>query len=417
MEYGLIGEKLGHSFSKIIHNELFDYSYELKEIPQNELDLFMKKADFKAINVTIPYKQAVIPYLDEISEVARKIGAVNVIVNNNGFLSGFNTDFLGMTAMIKWQQIEIAGKKVLILGSGGTSKTAYAVAESLKAREIYRVSRKAAEGLITYNEAEEKHNDADIIINTTPCGMYPAIGEAAVDIAKFSNLSGVIDAVYNPLNTALVTAAKERGIAACGGLYMLVAQAIFAAEKFIGVKVKETEFERVYQKLLNEKQNLVLIGMPGCGKSTIGKQAAQELKKEFIDSDDEIVKRAGISIPQIFEKYGEAEFRKIESEVIAELSLKQNCVIATGGGAVLNNRNVELLKENGKLIFIDRPIEFLVTSSDRPLSQNRQMLEKRYNERYDIYLNAADVIVKAGKDLKKNICAVKEGFINENFSD
>lgn len=417
MEYGLIGEKLGHSFSKIIHNELFDYNYELKEIPKNELDSFMKTADFKAINVTIPYKQAVIPYLNEISEAAKKIGAVNVIVNNNGHLKGFNTDYLGMAAMIKREGIELNGKKVLILGSGGTSKTAHMVAESMNAREIYRVSRKAGEGVITYNEAVNNHKDAEIIINTTPCGMYPNIGEAAIDIALFPKLSGVIDAVYNPLNTTLITAAKERGIPACGGLYMLIAQAIFAAEKFIGIKVDESEFERLYQKLFKEKQNLVLIGMPGCGKSTIGKRVAKQLNKEFIDSDNEIVKREGISIPEIFERLGEEGFRKIESQVIAELSLKQNCVIATGGGVILNKRNIELLKENGRIIFIDRPIDFLVTSKDRPLSQNREMLEKRYNERYDIYKALADVKICAKKDLDKNIIAVKEGFLNENIGD
>ncbi|MBR7132490.1 MAG: AAA family ATPase [Clostridia bacterium] len=414
MEYGCIGEKLSHSFSKIIHNELCDYSYELMEIPKAELDAFMKRADFKAINVTIPYKQSVIPYLCEIDEQAQKIGAVNTIVNKGGKLYGYNTDFLGLKALIEREKISLKNKKVLILGSGGTSKTAFSVAEALGASEIYRVSRGGGEGLINYTEAEEIHSDAQIIINTTPCGMYPNMGVAAVDIENFPKLSGVIDAVYNPLCSQLVVSAKKNGIPACGGLYMLVSQAVFAAEKFIEKAIPAEETERVYKKLLEEKQNLVLIGMPGCGKSTIGKALAHQLGKEFADSDEEIVKKAGISIPEIFARDGEKGFRQLESEVIAELSLRQSCVIATGGGAVLNGRNVELLKGNGKIVFIDRPVEQLVTTDDRPLSSNREMLEKRYNERYDIYCASADVRVDGAGDLQENINRVKEVFLNEN---
>jgi len=414
MEYGCIGEKLGHSFSKIIHNELCDYNYELKEIPRDELDEFMKKAEFKAINVTIPYKQSVLPYLYEIDEVARKIGAVNTIVNRGGRLYGYNTDFSGLTALINRIGITLKGKKVLILGSGGTSKTAFCVATTLGADSVYRVSRSGGEELITYAQAVNEHNDAEIIINTTPCGMYPNIGEAAIDIGKFPKLSGVVDAVYNPLNSALVCEAKARGIPAAGGLYMLVSQAVFAAEKFTGTEIPQTETERVFNKLLLSKRNLVLIGMPGCGKTTIGKRIAQELNMEFCDSDDGIVKKAGISISEFFEKYGEKDFRLLESEVIAQLSLKQNQVIATGGGAILNKRNIDLLKENGIVIFIDRPLEQLVTTDDRPLSSNRELLEKRYNERYHIYCSLADCIVEADKDLEHNINSVKEMFLNEN---
>lgn len=414
MQYGCIGEKLGHSFSKIIHNELKDYEYELKEIPKAELKDFMIKKDFKAINVTIPYKQDVIPYLSEISETASKIGAVNTIVNKDGKLYGYNTDFSGMKALIEFAGITVNGKKVLILGSGGTSKTAYAVAESLSAKEIYRVSRSGGEGLITYVQAEHEHNDAEIIINTTPCGMYPNIGKSAVDISKFPRLSGVVDAVYNPLNSQLVVEAKEKGIAAVGGLYMLVAQAVFAAEKFTDSSIPVSEIERVYNKLLNEKLNLVLIGMPGCGKSTIGRAVAEATGKVFIDSDEEIVKKEGISIPEIFARDGETGFRKIESDVIAELSLRQGAVIATGGGAVLNKRNIELLKGNGKVLFIDRPIEQLVTTDDRPLSSNRELLQKRYDERYDIYCSSADIKLNAVEDLDTNIKKAIEVFLNEN---
>ena len=414
MEYGLIGRKLGHSFSKTVHNLIGNYDYELREIEPENLKEFMTEKDFKAINVTIPYKQDVMPFLAEIDPKAKKIGAVNTIVNKNGKLLGYNTDFLGLKSLILKNNMDLKGKKVLILGSGGTSKTAFAVAEDLSASEVYCLSRKGSAGLITYEEAYRSHTDAEVIVNTTPCGMYPNIGKSAVDISKFPRLSGVVDAVYNPLNSQLVVEAKEKGIAAVGGLYMLVAQAVFAAEKFTDSSIPVSEIERVYNKLLNEKLNLVLIGMPGCGKSTIGRAVAEATGKVFIDSDEEIVKKEGISIPEIFARDGETGFRKIESDVIAELSLRQGAVIATGGGAVLNKRNIELLKGNGKVLFIDRPIEQLVTTDDRPLSSNRELLQKRYDERYDIYCSSADIKLNAVEDLDTNIKKAIEVFLNEN---
>ncbi len=416
MEYGLIGEKLGHSFSKIIHNKLADYEYTLCEIAPENLSEFMTKADFKAINVTIPYKQAVIPFLYEIDGVARKIGAVNTVVNKNGKLYGYNTDFLGMTALIKRQNISLNGKKVLILGSGGTSKTAFAVAESMNAKTILKVSRNMGDGVITYDEVYKSHTDAEIIINTTPCGMYPNCDSVAVDISSFSRLEGVVDAVYNPLNSLLVTRAKELNINATGGLYMLISQAAYAVERFLDNKIDESTVEGIYKKLLNEKKNLVLIGMPSCGKTTIGKALSQRLIKEFVDTDDEIIKKINMPISDFFAKYGENEFRKIESEVILEVSKKQNTIIATGGGAVLNRKNTELLKGNGTVAFIDRPLDLLVTTDDRPLSSNKELLKKRYDERYDIYLNSADIRIDAKYDLETNIKAVEEGFLNEIFS-
>lgn len=407
MEYGLIGEKLGHSFSKIIHNELFSYNYELKEIKPEEFDEFMRKADFKAINVTIPYKEMVMEYLDEISEKAKEIGAVNVVVNDDGKLIGYNTDFLGLKGLIQKNNIDLKDKKVLILGSGGTSKTALAVCRDLGAQQAFRVSRSGGNGLITYDEAEKVN--ADIIINTTPCGMFPNIEGAAFNIDKFDGLSAVVDVVYNPLNTDLIVKAKAKGIKAVGGLYMLVAQAIFAAEKF-GFKVKEEDFERVYNKIFKEKQNLVLIGMPTSGKTTIGKILSEELGREFIDSDEEIVEKIGMSISEFFEKNGEAEFRKIEAQVIKEIALKQGAVIATGGGVILNKRNIELLKMNGKVIFLNRPLDMLLTSEDRPLSSDRELLKKRFEERHEIYKASADVEIIADSDIKTNVQKVKEGF-------
>lgn len=414
MEYGCIGKKLTHSFSKIIHNRLADYDYELCEIPEDSLADFMTKADFKAINVTIPYKQAVIPFLYSISDTAKKIGAVNTVVNKNGKLYGYNTDFSGMRALIIRQGVSLKGKKVLILGSGGTSKTAAAVAENLGADEVYRVSRSGSDGAITYDEAYLKHSDAQAIINTTPCGMYPNIGVSAIDTERFKSLSSVTDAVYNPLSSALVVSAREKGINAVGGLYMLVAQAAFAAEKFIDISVTSEKTEEIYRDILREKKNIVLIGMPGCGKTTIGKLIADELDKEFVDTDSEIINQINMPISDYFGKYGEESFRKIESEVIKRISAEQSSVIATGGGAVLNPDNIRLLKENGTVVFIDRPLEKLVTTSDRPLSSNREMLMKRYNERYQIYCLSADIKIDAVDELNLNVKAIKEVFLDEN---
>lgn len=417
MEYGCIGEKLSHSFSKIIHNEIYDYDYELYEIKKDELKSLLTERKFRAINVTIPYKQDVIPYLDSIDEFALKIGAVNTIVNKNGKLLGYNTDFSGMCCLIENSKIDLKNKKVLILGSGGTSKTAFAVASYLGAKEIYKVSRKSTESSISYDDAYKLHNDAHIIINTTPVGMYPKIGESAIDISDFNKLEGVVDAVYNPLRTALVTLALKRGIKAVGGLYMLVAQAVFAAELFTDKAIDNGEIDRIYKKILLSKENIVLTGMPGCGKTTIGKALAKELNKEFIDIDDEIVKETGKPITEIFAEGGEELFRNIETQVIKRFSALQNCVISTGGGAILKEINIDFLKENGRIFYIDRPLEFLVTTDDRPLSSNREMLKKRFEERKDIYEATADFKLRAGNDIHKNALALKEGFLNENFSN
>ncbi len=393
MDYGCIGEKLGHSFSAEIHPKLFDYKYELKEIAREDLDAFMKAKDFKAINVTIPYKQSVIPYLDFIDDTGREIGVVNTVVNKNGLLYGFNTDFLGLKALIKKAEIEIKDKKVLILGSGGTSLTAKAVAKDMGAKEVYRLSRKETEGCITYEEAYKNHTDAEIIINTTPCGMHPEISGTAIDIDSFPYLIGVIDAVYNPLRSELVLRALNKGIKAIGGLYMLVSQAAFAAEKFVEREVTKEKINGIFKEINKDKENIVLIGMPSSGKTTVGKILAEKLGKTFVDTDYEIVKLTGKSIPEIFSLIGEESFRQIESKAIGVIAARQGVVIATGGGAVLRSENIENLKKNGRVYFLDRPLESLITTDDRPLSSNRVDLERRYRERYQIYKNSCDFSV------------------------
>lgn len=270
-KYGCIGKKLTHSFSKEIHSMLADYVYELIELDENEIEEFFSEKEFNAINVTIPYKQTVIPYLDSISDVAKRIGAVNTIVNKDGKLCGYNTDYYGMKALVVKAGIDLSNKKVLILGTGGTSRTARVLTEDMGAAEILTVSRSKRENYITYDEAVKEHSDAGVIINTTPSGMFPDCDSQPIDISVFNKLEGVVDAVYNPLRTNLVLDAKAKGIKAEGGLYMLVMQAAVAVEKFLGAEISETVSDNVFASVFASKENIVLTGMPGSGKSTVGR--------------------------------------------------------------------------------------------------------------------------------------------------
>lgn len=403
MEYGLIGEKLPHSFSAAIHSMLADYNYELKELDKSEFDLFFKSRDFKAINVTIPYKQAVIPYLYEIDPLAKKIGAVNTIINNEGKLYGYNTDFYGMKALIVRNGISLKNKTVAILGSGGTSKTAYAVSQNLEANKIFKVSRNKSDGFITYTMLCDIADSIDIIINTTPVGMFPNTDGCVINISDFKNLSGVIDAIYNPLNTNLILSALNAGIKAAGGLYMLVAQAAFASKLFTNDESVILKTESVYKEILKGKQNIVLTGMPGSGKTTLGKRIAEKLNREFIDTDGLFEKTLKISIPEFFEKYGEEEFRKKETEIIKSVCDRQSLVISTGGGVVTQSINVLLLKRNGKIFFIDKELKFLQTGNGRPLTPDFAALQKKYSERLPLYLKSADKHLKLSDDLEGNI--------------
>lgn len=391
MKYGLIGEHLGHSYSCEIHGAIADYEYELKELRPDELDGFMRQRFFNAINVTIPYKQSVIPYLDEISDRARLIGAVNTVVNRDGRLYGDNTDFAGMAALAQRMGIEFNGRKVLILGTGGTSKTAHAVAQSHGAAQVLHVSRRGGEGLISYEEAVQKHSDAQIIINTTPVGMYPNTGKTPIDISAFPALEGVLDAIYHPLRTNLVLDAQSRGIPASGGLYMLSAQAVYASAVFLDKELEPELIEKAYKLVKADKQNIVLVGMPSSGKTTVGKIIAEKTGKTFEDTDETIVSTIGMPIAQFFAEHGEAAFRELESRVIAEAAEKGGRVIATGGGAVLRPENVRAMRRDGTVVFIDRALDKLITTDDRPLSSNRAALDKLFETRYDIYRNAADL--------------------------
>ena len=395
MKYGLIGEHLTHSYSCEIHAQIADYEYELHELAPSELGGFLTKREFNAINVTIPYKQDVIPYLDGISDTAKRIGAVNTIVNRGGKLYGDNTDFAGMLALAKHIGVDMKGKKVLILGTGGASKTGHALAEYMGAESVYYVSRSGKNGSITYEQAVSEHSDAQVIINATPVGMFPKQGGRPIDISAFPKLEGVLDAIYNPLRTNLILDAQERGIPAEGGLYMLSAQAVHAAAVFQDIPLDESLVDKAFKSVKNDKQNIVLIGMPSSGKTTVGRILAEKCGKELADTDEYIVKKIGMPIADFFAKHGEAEFRKIEKETVAGLASTGGKIIATGGGAVLDADNVRALKQNGVLVFLDRRPENLIATDDRPLSSRRSALEKLYAERYDIYCAAAEVHIDA----------------------
>ena len=391
-KYGCIGKKLTHSFSREIHAQLADYAYDLIELSEEEIRPFFEKKDFAAINVTIPYKQTVIPYLDEVSPVAQRIGAVNTIVNRDGRLYGYNTDYYGMKALIEKAGIEMAGKKVLILGTGGTSKTANVVASDMGAAEILTVSRRKSEGRITYEEAVSGHADAQVIINTTPSGMYPDCGEKPIDVFAFDALEGVIDAVYNPLSTNLILDARKKGAKAEGGLYMLVMQAVVAAERFLDVRIEKEKADAVFARVLAAKENIVLTGMPGSGKSTVGRLLNVE-GFEFIDTDAEIEKRCGCTIAELIRSRGEKAFRDLESEVIRDVSSVGCRIISTGGGAVLREENIRCLKRSGKIYFINAGLHRLRATSDRPLSDTDEKLAALYAQRLSAYRATADVVV------------------------
>ncbi len=411
MEYGLIGEHLPHSFSKEIHESLTDYTYELHEVAKDELDAFMKAKDFKAINVTIPYKQDVIPYLDEISPSAKTIGAVNTIVNRGGKLFGDNTDQAGMALLIQKLGLDLCGKKVLILGTGGTSHTAQYVARSLVAAEICTVSRSGKDCSITYADAAAQHADAQIILNTTPSGMFPNPDSQAIDLIPFSQLEGVVDVVYNPLRTQLVRQAKQLGLPAEGGLYMLVGQAVAAVEIFLDQKLPADALDRVFQKILQSKENIVLTGMPGCGKTTVGKRLAKLLNRPLLELDQMIEEAAGMHPSEIIRTQGETAFRDLESEIVARASQETGCVISTGGGVILREENMCRLRANGKIYFIDRPLDAIQPTENRPLSADRAALEQRFRERYPIYQATADVIIPVRGYPKHVAETIREDFL------
>ena len=393
---GLLGAHLSHSFSPRIHAALADYSYDLFEVEEVALDAFLTGDRFDAINVTIPYKKAVIPYLADITDQARRIGAVNTILRRaDGTLVGHNTDYDGFSDLVRDAGDSLAGKKVLVLGSGGASLTAVTVAADMGAREVIVISRT---GENNYQNIS-RHADAEILVNATPVGMYPNNGASPLSLDALPRLEAVFDMIYNPARTALLLDAEKRGIIARNGLLMLVSQARRAAEFFTGQTVTDKECRAVAEAMERDTKNIILIGMPGCGKSALGTRVAQALGRPFVDADAEIVSRAGVSIPEIFEAEGEAGFRRRETEALADIAKQSGLVIATGGGVVTRPQNLPLMRQNGRIIFLDVPPEGLSTKG-RPLSQARSP-EALYAERLPLYRAAADIILPLSHDESK----------------
>ena len=412
MEYGLIGSKLGHSYSKIIHEMLCGYRYDLCPLPtEEEARAFLTRRAFKAINVTIPYKRLVMGFCSYIDPRAKAIGAVNTVVNRNGLLYGYNTDYLGFAYLADAHGVEFAGRTVLILGTGGTHNTTSAVAKDKGAARVLTVSRHPdpEKGELSY--AEAVHSGADIVINTTPAGMYPNVGVCHLDVAAMPGLEAVLDVVYNPDKTELILRAEEAGVpVAVGGLEMLVAQAVYAAEYFLDRKFDDApaEIRAITAQLRKEQLNVALIGMPSCGKTTIGRALADRLGKRFVDLDEEIVRAAGCSIPDLFAAEGEDGFRAREAEQTARFAREGRQVLSCGGGVVKRPENLRALRQNGVVLFIDRPLDALTVGGGRPLSTSAEALKTMEAQRRPLYLAAADAVIPNETTVADTVAAALE---------
>ena len=398
---GLLGKTLGHSYSPLIHSYLGQYEYRLFEKQPHELEDFLKRGEFEGLNVTMPYKKDVIPYLDALSPIAARLGAVNTIVRREGKLIGHNTDYAGFLSMVHRSGLDPAAKKVLILGSGGASATAVAVMEDLGA-DVIVISRG---GENNYNNLYTMHTDAAIIVNTTPVGMYPNTDVSPINIFEFPALEGVLDVIYNPTYTMLLQLAQESGVYGMSGLWMLVAQAREASEWFQNATIPEERLAEIYRTVKAQMENIVLIGMPGCGKTTVGKALADKLGRQFFDADAEIAKKANMSIPEIFAKEGEDGFRSREIKVLSELGKQSGLVIATGGGCVTFSINHSFLHQNGRIFWLKRDISQLPTDG-RPLSQKGN-LEEMYRIRKPLYESFADVIIE-NETVEKTVQQIME---------
>ena len=412
MEYGLIGARLGHSYSKIIHEMLCGYKYDLCPLPtEKEARAFLTKRQFRAINVTIPYKKLVMEYCSYIDPRAKAIGAVNTVVNKNGLLYGYNTDYLGFAHLCDAHGVDFAGRTVLILGTGGTHNTTSAVARDKGAAKVLTVSRHPdpEKGELSY--AEAVRSGAQIVINTTPAGMYPNVGVCNLDVAAMPGLEAVVDVVYNPDKTELILRAEEAGVpVAVGGLEMLVAQAVYAAEYFLDRKFEDVpaEIRRITAALRRDTLNIALIGMPSSGKTTLGKLLAKQLGRTFVDLDDAIVKADGRSIPDIFAAEGEDGFRAKETEQTARFGKENRQLLSCGGGVVKRPENLRALRQNGVVLFIDRPVEALAVGGSRPLSSSMEALRTMEAQRRPLYRAAADAVVPNTGTLEDALRAAME---------
>ena len=402
--YGLLGRKLGHSWSGPIHKELGCDSYRLIELEPEELEGFLRRPDIGGLNVTIPYKKAVMPFCDVIEEPARSIGSVNTIVRRDGKLYGYNTDAAGFARMAKRAGIDFAGKKVIILGSGGASVTAQTMTRLGGAAQVVVISRSGEDNYSNLS----RHADADIVVNTTPVGTYPNVGEAPVDLRNFPRCTGVLDVVYNPRRTALLLQAEELGIPHSDGLPMLVTQAVVAEEHFFSKAFPDSEHERILGKLRREMTNIVLIGMPGCGKSSVGARLAELTGREAVDLDALIAEKAGMSIPEIFARQGEPAFRALEREVTNQAGKQSGKIILTGGGVVKDERNYAPLHQNGRIYHLLRDLDRLPTDG-RPLSQTTK-LTAMWEERRSMYERFRDAAIDNNGSMEETVNTIWREF-------
>lgn len=409
MEYGLVGETLRHSYSGRVHALIGGYRYGMAELSPESFDSFISAREYKALNITIPYKKRVMPLLDLIDGAAMTAGAVNTVVNRGGRLCGYNTDVPAMEEAISRAGIDIRGRTVLILGTGGTSATAKAVCDGCGAHAV-TVSRHPCGDSLSYDDAVKIYAEREIvIINTTPVGMFPESDASPVELRLFCRVAGVFDAIYNPVRTVLISEAKRRGIPCSGGMYMLARQAVLAAELFFDKKYPAELAADIADKITREKTNVVLIGMPSCGKSTVGKKISELTGRELYDTDLIFENKLGIKPGKYIQIHGEADFRKKEAEIVRETARLSGAVIATGGGSVLSEENVAALRRNGRLVFIDRPLSELTTDESRPLSSNSEKLAAMYAERRPIYEAAADDTVLFCGDGTANEIILKTG--------
>ncbi len=410
MRFGLLGEKLGHSYSPELHAFFGDYDYELFEVAPGDLEDFLRERDFQGLNVTIPYKTTVHDICEHLTEAAEAIGSVNTVVKQpDGTLLGDNTDAAGFEGMVWKSRVRVLGRKCLVLGSGGASLAVRYVLNKLGAGEVVVISRSGEDN---YDNLD-KHKDASVIVNTTPVGMYPKTGAAPVDLRDFPQCEGVLDIIYNPARTALIQQAEALGIPCLGGLYMLVEQARCASQVFTGKPLPAIRSKEVYSVMSRRKDNRILIGMPGSGKSTVGRILAERLGRPFVDCDTELEKRLGMTAGDYILKAGEEDFRAQETAILAQLGKESGLVIATGGGCVTRPENYPLLHQNGTIIFLERELSKL-PKKGRPLSL-RGNLQDMYTIRLPMYRRFADLIVPNDSSPETVAKNVEEAY--EHFSD
>lgn len=412
MQYGLIGANVTQSFSKYIHEFLQSYNYELLSLNKSQFNEFMLNKDFTAINITIPYKIAALKYVDVLDPLAKRIGSINTIVNIGGVLHGYNSDYAGFATMLDLANIDVSNKKVILIGNGGAAQCIKTYLADNNALSTIIVTANIHDDTITASVAYQEHADAQIIINSSPCGMYPDDEQFPLDINRFPNLIGVGDIIYHPLRTRLGLHALKHNIKYAQGLDMLIAQAIKAIQYFNGSKCDESAFTNTYALLMNQMENIVLIGMPTSGKSLIGEMLAKKHHKQFIDIDQMIESETTLSIADIFKNFGEAHFRLLEQKCISKIASYNNCVIATGGGAIIDESNIDALKRNGYIVWIKRDINLLFIDIKRPLSNSKKAIEQLSKEREPLYLAHADYVCENNSVIENAVDTIYTNFTN-----